>query len=610
MRSPLTRLAAAAAVLAALGIGFVGIFQNGDQAAYAFEQTVEAMQGKRSFHIQTYFQQRRKDEFWAEFDEAGNLLRFRQHEDEGPNGALVTIWEDNVKSQCYPPPWSVHLMTRVENTGDGLEGLEEFDPETIVQEIQALVADGKAIMEIQEPSLYADLMTIHVTRTDGKALKQVLVVNPDTKFVVRVDDYWGREEERVIHKGIEVLEYNEAMDPRLFKPTFSEETILMDQVTQDVGMAQGDMTDEEVAVEIVRQALDAWAQGDYAKAGKLCGGAPTKMLTERCGHVRPVRIISIGQPERAEHMPKFKVPCQYEIERNGRTEVVDQWFGAFAVNGCPGRWYVFMLHTISNPSPNVTYDDDDTSEEGRVVLAGVVIDQHDNALPDARVFASYAAPRQTDTEGTFALSAPPTDGRRSIGPVDLPMFVWAYTDDDPDSVAWIVIRPPIPDEADDSDERVEQTHQGVALTLESEDDFRENLPGNPGHFGGDGDMEGNPQIAGVVLVTGPAGAITGQVTDANGVAMAQALVMVATLELQIGSNRLTVMELDEEWKAGFLAGTDDNGRYRLGHLPSSWTQATLVVRTQGYEQTQQVVLNAGQDTTCDIMMAEGTSSEE
>ena len=617
MRSPITKLAAAVAVLAALGIGFVGIFQNGDQAAYAFEQTVEAMQGKRSFHIQTYFQQRRKDEFWAQFDEDGKLVRFRQHEDEGPRGALVTIWEDNVKSQCYPPPWSIHLMTRVENTGDGLEGLEEFDPETVVQEIQALVADGRAIMEVQEPSLYADLMTIHVTRTDGKALKQVLVVDPDTKFVVRVDDYWGREGEQVSHHGIEVLEYNEVMDPRLFERAFPEETILMDQVTQDVGMAQGDMTDEEVAVEIVRQALDAWAQGDYAKAGKLCGGAPAKMLTERCGHMRPVRVISIGQPERAEHMPKFKVPCELEVERNGKTEVISQWFGAFAVNGCPGRWYVFIIHAASLPSDYRELSDD-TSEDGLAALAGVVIDQRDNAIPDASVFASYAAPGRTDAQGAFALSAPPTDGSQSIGPVDLPMFVWAYTDDDLYSVAWTVIRPPsgpvpvrrrVSDEADDPNEHVEQTHQGVVLTIKNEDDFRENLPGSPGHFG-DGVMEGNPQIADVVLVTGPASAITGQVTDTNGIPMAQALVMVATLELQIGSNGLTVMALDEEWKAGFLAGTDDNGRYRLGHLPNSWTQATLVVRTQGSEQARQLVLHAGQDTTCDIMIAEATLSEQ
>ena len=341
MKSPIAKAVVAAAVVIATIAVTNGLWNRSASTAYAFEQTVEAMQGKRSFHIQTYFQQRRKDEFWAEFDERGNLLRFRQEEDGGPKGPMVTLWEDNVLSQYYPP-WGLHKMSLVENTDGGLEGLEEFDPETIVQEIQALVADGRAVMEIQGPAAYADLMTIHVTRIDGKPLRQTLVVDPVTKFVVRIDNYWGREPEQVFHKGTEVLEYNETMDPGLFEPNFPEDTILMDQVTQEVGLAQGDMTNEEVAVEICRQALDAWAQEDYAQAGKLFGGAPKRMLTERDG-LRPLRIISIGQPKLIQYMtPRYWVQCEYEIERDGQTEVTSQKLGVFGVNGYPGRWYVSL----------------------------------------------------------------------------------------------------------------------------------------------------------------------------------------------------------------------------------------------------------------------------
>jgi hypothetical protein len=159
MKSSITKLAAAAVIIIAVMLS-IHLWDKSTLSAYAFEQTVEAMQGKRSFHIQTYFQQRRKDEFWAEFDEEGKLIRYRQKEGRGPEGSLVTLWENGVQSQYSPPPDGIHLMQRVDNTDGGLEGLEEFDPETIVQEIQALVADGKAIMEIQEPSPYADLMTI------------------------------------------------------------------------------------------------------------------------------------------------------------------------------------------------------------------------------------------------------------------------------------------------------------------------------------------------------------------------------------------------------------------------------------------------------------------
>ena len=116
-------------------------------------------------------------------------------------------------------------------------------------------------------------------------------------------------------------------------------------------MAQGDMSNEEVAVKIVREALDAWAKGDFARAGTLCGGAPAKMLTERYGHVRPVRIISIGQPEKIDFAePRFWVPCQYEIERDGQSEITNQKFAALIVNGRPGRWYVNILNTWPSAS--------------------------------------------------------------------------------------------------------------------------------------------------------------------------------------------------------------------------------------------------------------------
>jgi hypothetical protein len=313
------------------------------------------MQGKWSFHIQTYFQQRRKDEFWAQFDEEGKLIRFRQHEGESPKDTMVTLWEDSVLSQYYPPPWGIHLMSRVDNTGGGMEGLEDFDPEAIVQEINALVTDGKAIMEIQEPSLYAKLMTIHVTHIDRKPLKQVLIVDPDTKFVVRVDNYWGRDGEQVFHKGTEVLEYNEAIDPRLFEPDFPEDTIIIDQVSQEVGLAQADMSDEEAASETLRQALEAWAAADYARAGKLFGGAPPELLlTEHYSSLQPISIISIGRPEPVQYVkPAFMVKCTYDVEHDGQVKTVSPTFGVTAVNGQPGRWYV-RFHVMLSTEDTIT----------------------------------------------------------------------------------------------------------------------------------------------------------------------------------------------------------------------------------------------------------------
>ncbi|MBN1506891.1 MAG: hypothetical protein JW955_08595 [Sedimentisphaerales bacterium] len=338
MTNPSLKWALAAAAVVVVGVGLIGIWCNSAPAAYAFAQTVEAMQGKRSFHIQTYFQQRRKDEFWAEFDKQGNLIRFRQEEDPTPKGPTITIWENGILNR-YGARQGLHQHSWLPNTEHGIEGLEGFDPETIVQEINTLVEAGKAVMETDELSRYAKRVTLRVTHKN-KDLKQVLVVDPVTKFVVRVDDYWGAEGGEGIHKGIEVLEYNETMDPKLFVPDFPKDAVLMDQVTQEVGMAQGDMTEKEVAVEVVRQAMEAWAQRDYAKAGKLFGGMPPQRFTD-LDDIRPARIVSIDPIDKDG--AGYVVQCLYEAECDGRKQIVTLVTVVQDVDGQPGRWQVSLF---------------------------------------------------------------------------------------------------------------------------------------------------------------------------------------------------------------------------------------------------------------------------
>lgn len=407
MKSPITRLSIAAAIVIAIGTGWIGLWHSGGPAAYAFAQTVEAMQGKRSFHIQTYFRQRRKDEFWAEFDEEGNLVRFRQEEDGGHKGPLITIWEEGILNRYYPAE-NLHQYSRFPNTEYGIEGLEEFDPETIVQEIYSLVEAGEAIMETDELARYAKLVTLRVTR-ENRNLKQVLVVDPVTKFVVRVDDYWSVGEDGVIHKGIEVLEYNEPMDPMLFVPDFPEDAVLMDQVTQEVGIAQGDMTVKETAVEAARQALEAWAQEDYVTASKLFGGMPPQWFAG-LDDIRPARIISIGKAESIhdEDRPPYRVQCQYETERDGRKMRVALTLIVSEVDGQPGRWYAAIRSHDEVPADTENLDLDGAD-------LGLVQGQFsDEEVATAVVRQFWESFQAGDFEAVEKL-VPPRGGRESKG---------------------------------------------------------------------------------------------------------------------------------------------------------------------------------------------------
>ena len=130
MRSSLAKLAAAAVVISVAGIGLIGTWRNGAQVAYAFEQTVLAMQGKQSFHIKTYSgsPSRCKDEFWAQFDEDGKLFWSRQEEwngrEEVDGPRQVTIWQDNTRDRYYPEA-HIELITRIGNAEDGEDEHQE-----------------------------------------------------------------------------------------------------------------------------------------------------------------------------------------------------------------------------------------------------------------------------------------------------------------------------------------------------------------------------------------------------------------------------------------------------------------------------------------------------
>ena len=97
-------------------------------------------------------------------------------------------------------------------------------------------------------------------------------------------------------------------------------------------MAQGDMTDEEVGVKVIRECLKAWAVSDYAKAGKLLGGAPPELFErESYRRLQPISITSIGRPVVTEHtMAVLRAKCKYKVKRGGQVETI---ISKFAVDG-------------------------------------------------------------------------------------------------------------------------------------------------------------------------------------------------------------------------------------------------------------------------------------
>lgn len=350
---------AAAIVFATAVIGVIGILQNGGQTAYAFGQTVAAMQGKSSFHILTYWGSptQRKDEYWAEFDEHGQVIRCRQVEWWGHGDDPVEVlWKNQIKHQYEPDEDGgpgILLISNKEHHVDE-DDLEEFDPERIMEHIEDEIDDGNAIAEVGDSLTEAGYLVVRVTEDDRERVK-VLLVDPETKFVVRMDVYDFSEPDDENNEddeddgendgyvyGIEVMEYNQSFDPNLFQPHFPADTIVIDQLARNVGMAQGDLSDEEVAAQLVRRTLEAWAADDYDTAGLLFGGAPPEFFRQRASE-KPIGEIVVGTPEwmpLEPNRPRFGIDCSYLVERGGWQDTIRTVYCVTTVAGQPGRWFV------------------------------------------------------------------------------------------------------------------------------------------------------------------------------------------------------------------------------------------------------------------------------
>ena len=349
---------AASLVVAATVIGVIGILQNGDQAAYAFEQTVAAMQGGYSYHIQTYYGSptKRHDEFWAEFNENGKLIRVRQSDqwkkEDHPVESLW-LWENQVEYK-YRPKWGgILTIRRAEHQVDE-NRLEEFDPEVMIEEAYMYVEKGRASIDIDDSHADDGYLIVEIKGNHQPyGGLMVLRVDPITKLVLRMDLYDDEDDDEGNYfvvgyrKGIEVLEYNQPFDSQLFDPNHFmlsfEDAVIIDQISEPVGMAMGDLRSIDVAYEVVRQGLEAWAVDDYETAGLLFGGEPKEYFERRLGTYqfkKPVSDIEVIEVNPYKwNGSKYKVMCNYAAERDG--ELITMNAELLVSNyGQPGRWFI------------------------------------------------------------------------------------------------------------------------------------------------------------------------------------------------------------------------------------------------------------------------------
>jgi len=340
-----TKFAAAAVIVIGVILGATMIDST---ASTVLADIIRATHGVRYIHFKD-FKPGESDpkEFWIEFFEDGQVKTARINFPAwaSSDGEKTVVWKDN-KAEVWFKEKNKLATIKDQTVADHLfKAMEELSPRTAVERLNELQVAGKANVEIDEPSNKSEPIVVTATypaNGTGPGQRRILHVDRTTKLVTSIE-YYKQENGEYQQFGLtEYRAYNEPIDLAVFdiEAEVPADAMRIDQTTQEIGLEQGQFSNEEIAVEVVRQFLEALIAADYAKASRLYSGVPAELLEQKLAPVKFVRIVSIGQPTPSTFNDSLKVPCEYEIEANGAKTTRQSGIYVRPVHGQPGRWSI------------------------------------------------------------------------------------------------------------------------------------------------------------------------------------------------------------------------------------------------------------------------------
>ena len=350
MDKPLVKLTAAAVIVVAAAAS-LNLWDK--SIPYALAHTVQANHTVRYLHIKDFRAgEDEPKELWVECDKSGRIKNARMHMPEWASpddGAKLVLWKlDNV--QVYFKRKNVLFIAADKTFADRMLHLvKECDPRLAVERLYEQQEQGKVEIEIDQPLDKAEPIVVtatHLPESASPYKRSVLFVDQATKLVIAAESYELKDDEYQYVGAQEYYDYNQPIEDSMFSidDEVPADVLRVDQTIQEVGLVQGDLSDEEIAVEVVRQFFEALIAEDYAKAGKLLEGISADRMHKELGHIRFLRIISVGPvaPHPNPNTGGVVVPCTVEIEKDGQ---ISQWklerLGVRQVFNQPGRWTIF-----------------------------------------------------------------------------------------------------------------------------------------------------------------------------------------------------------------------------------------------------------------------------
>ena len=350
MKSPITKIAAAAVKIIAVVLS-INLW---DESAYVLADTIKASHSVRYLHIKSFkANEDEPKEFWIEFYKNGEVKNVRMHMpewDSPEDGAKVIIWKENKAQIWFKKKKSLVTIRDKTVAAHILSFITELDPKLVVQRLYyAQQAQNQVEIEIDEPPNKSESIVVTATCLPGSpraGWRLVLFVDRATKLVTAIDFYKLKDDKCLYVERIEYYDYNQPIEEEMFSlenDDIPDDVIRIDQTTQEIGLEQGNLTDKEIAIKVVREFYEALITKDYVKAGRLYGGAPAAKMQERWQKVNVLRIVSISEPITHPYpgVGGFQVHCEIEIEKDGIKSILKPYGpGVRPVHGQSHRWNI------------------------------------------------------------------------------------------------------------------------------------------------------------------------------------------------------------------------------------------------------------------------------
>jgi hypothetical protein len=339
LRSRIAKMAAAVIVIAVvLSIIFL---DRSTTIVYAIEQTIEANRTMRYLHLR-YFDSSHNDvakECWLEFDESGQPTKVRINWSEWMAGGEIVVWNQE-KTQILNKRRNFLITFSDEiYTARVLAMAKKENPRLIVERLYERQARGEVKIAIEQPASKAEPIILTATGLGDNSKRFVLFIDQSTNLVTRLKWYQIKDGEYKYQGVMEYRDYNVPISAKMFSldDEAPSEIEGIDTRVQDIGLAQGNLSDEEIAAKVVREFLKALIVKDYTKAAQVSGLPSPEQIRQGWGKLNIVRIDRPTSPaESSTLFPNWlNVRCTLEIEKDG--EKVRQQSKSFTVRPVLGR---------------------------------------------------------------------------------------------------------------------------------------------------------------------------------------------------------------------------------------------------------------------------------